>query len=138
MMTTPDVNVFLINFPRPGNEMVVPNEDGSYTILINARLSNDGQLRAYQHAMKHITDNDFSKSDVQSIEAEAHGMIAASKAKSMPGAKYIKRLKALIRRRQKIQRELEEYEEKINYLQINGLDNFFEQSEYMRLYGDDL
>ena len=32
-------------------EMVVENEDGSYTILINAKLSQDGQLKAYQHAL---------------------------------------------------------------------------------------
>lgn len=137
-MTTPDVNIFLINFPRPGNEMVVPNEDGSYTILINARLSNEGQLRAYQHAMKHITDNDFSKSDVQSIEAEAHGIIANSQIKPMPGSKYLKRLQALKRRHKQIQRELEINEEKIYYLQKHGLDNFFEQGEYLSLYGDDL
>ena len=42
---TPDVNVILVDFPNGGNEMVVPNEDGSYTLLINARLSYDGQLK---------------------------------------------------------------------------------------------
>lgn len=52
--------------------MVVRNEDDSYTILINAKLSDTGQLEAYNHAMKHITNNDFQKSDVQEIEMSAH------------------------------------------------------------------
>ena len=43
---TPDVNVKLINFPNAGKEMVVPNEDGSYTILINAKLCYEDQVKA--------------------------------------------------------------------------------------------
>lgn len=58
---TPDVNVVLLDFPTSGNEMVFENEDGSYTIMINSRLSCDGQLKAYRHAMHHIENDDFSK-----------------------------------------------------------------------------
>lgn len=62
ILTTPDVNVVLMDFPsKKGNEMVVPNEDGSYTILINAGLNYESQLKAYEHAMSHITNDDFSK-----------------------------------------------------------------------------
>ncbi len=62
MMMTPDVNVSVIDFKGiPGNELVTENEDGSYTILINARLSYERQLQAYEHAMKHINSNDFEK-----------------------------------------------------------------------------
>ena len=61
-MTTPDVNIVVIDFKTSkGKEMVVPNEDGSYTILINSRLSYDSQLKAYEHAMRHINNNDFEK-----------------------------------------------------------------------------
>lgn len=67
------INTFLIDFKGlKGNEMVCANEDDSYTILINARLSQEGRLRAYLHAMKHIFGNDFEKDNVQSIEATAH------------------------------------------------------------------
>lgn len=52
--------------------MVIKNEDGSYTILINAKLSDQGQLLAYKHALKHITNEDFEKIDVQEIEHAAH------------------------------------------------------------------
>ena len=62
------VNCQIINFPNCGNEMIVENEDGSYTVLINAKLSYVGRLRAYEHAMKHIKDCDFEKDDIQKIE----------------------------------------------------------------------
>lgn len=70
---TPDVNCKIIDFPTKGNEMVMPNEDGSYTILINAKLSYIGRIQAYEHAMSHILNHDFQKTDVQEIESEAHG-----------------------------------------------------------------
>lgn len=65
----PDVNVQFINFPSGANEMVVPNDDGSYTILINGRLSDERQKEVYLHALKHIQEEDFNKFDVQKIEA---------------------------------------------------------------------
>ena len=54
------------------NEVVTENEDGSYTIFINSRLNYEKQMKAYLHAMKYITGNDFQKDDVQSIEYLAH------------------------------------------------------------------
>lgn len=55
------------------NEVVTENEDGSYTIFINSRLNYEKQMKAYLHAMKHITGDDFQKDDVQIIEYLAHG-----------------------------------------------------------------
>lgn len=69
---TPVVNCKIIDFPVKGKEMVMPNEDGSYTILINARLSQVGRIKAYEHAIKHILSDDFEKYDVQEIERETH------------------------------------------------------------------
>ena len=54
------------------NEAVTENEDGSYTIFINARLSYEKQMQSYLHAMRHITGEDFSKNCVQTIECNAH------------------------------------------------------------------
>lgn len=68
----PVVNCKLIDFPNKGREMVIPNEDDSYTVLINARLSESGRIEAYRHAMKHIAENDFDKGNVQFIESAAH------------------------------------------------------------------
>ena len=79
MTMTPDVNVSIIDFKNiPGKEMVTENEDGSFTILINARLSYEGRLQAYKHAMWHINNDDFQEADdVQKIEYNAHGINAA-------------------------------------------------------------
>lgn len=92
---TPDVNVILWNFPNNGREMVVPNEDGSYTILINSKLSDEGRLRAYEHAMKHITDNDFEKDDVQSIETNAHSTPDQQSKETKTICKYADKIKKL-------------------------------------------
>ena len=65
----PDVIVHLIDFPKGKvHEAVTENADGSYSVFIDARLSNDGQLREYEHALKHIESGDFEKDDVQLIE----------------------------------------------------------------------
>jgi len=68
-----DVFVELIDFgDTPGDELVTQNEDGSYTILLNARSSFERQQDAYRHARWHIDNLDFEKSNVQTIESDAH------------------------------------------------------------------
>lgn len=70
---TKDVNVFIENFPNTKEaEAITENPDGTYTIFLNARMSYERQLEAYQHALEHIQNNDFQKLDVQQIEAIAH------------------------------------------------------------------
>lgn len=39
--------------------MVTPNEDGTFSIFINARLSLERQRKALDHELKHLEDNDF-------------------------------------------------------------------------------
>ena len=67
-----EVYVYKVDMPTRMREMVVPCIDG-YTIYINASLDELEALEAYLHAIGHIARNDFAKSDVQAIEAEAHG-----------------------------------------------------------------
>ena len=72
---TPVVNVQVLDMKTcSGAELVTPNEDGSYTILINSRLSYEMQRAAFLHAMAHILNDDFEKENVQQIEAAAHGI----------------------------------------------------------------
>ncbi len=54
------------------NEAITENEDGSYTIFVNNELCQAKRFLAIEHAFRHIMGDDFSKSDVQEIEAEAH------------------------------------------------------------------
>lgn len=68
-----DYQVHLINFPTgKTKEAVTENEDGSYTIFIEEKLSKEGREKAFLHAMKHIDNNDFFKDDIQKIEFYAH------------------------------------------------------------------
>ena len=54
------------------NEVITENEDSSFTIFINANLCESKRLKAINHAIKHIRDRDFEKTNVQEIEASAH------------------------------------------------------------------
>lgn len=64
--------VYTIPLPGKFKEAVSCNEDGSYTILIRDDLPREEQLKAYAHALRHITGNDFEKENVQEIEKAAH------------------------------------------------------------------
>lgn len=56
-------------------ETVTCNDDGSYTIFLNAQMSKEKQCDAYMHALGHILRLDFeSGSNVDALEAYAHRM----------------------------------------------------------------
>ena len=134
-MTTPDANVVLIDFKTSkGNEMVVANEDGSYTILINSRLSNDGQLRAYRHAMKHIQNNDFEKENVQKIEHDAHNCV--KDVVPVPAKEYLERIQKLKEERKRLQRQIEKDTKRVQFIMENC--DMFARAESKYLYGDSL
>lgn len=134
---TPDVNVILWNFPNNGREMVVPNEDGSYTILINSKLSDEGRLHAYEHAMKHITDNDFEKDNVQIIEAAAHSTSEVKPEGNKPNCKYADKIEQIRKRCAKIQAKMKKAEKRVDFLQEYGGD-MFSRAEHYYLYGKNL
>ncbi len=65
--------VYRVPLPRGINEMVTPNiEDEGFTIYIDENLTYEQSLRAYEHALRHITNNDFEKFDVDEIETQCH------------------------------------------------------------------
>lgn len=116
--------------------MVVENEDGSYTILINAKLSQDGQLKAYQHALSHINNGDFEKSEVQSIEYQAHELEPSEEIVSVPVDKYEKRILQLRRERKRIQKTLKEKRKEIKVItELYGSDYFEKAARDKWLYG---
>ena len=67
-LLTEDIGVYFLNMDTAVEEEVHPNEDGSYTIFINARISNERQMVAYQHDLEHIMNDDFSKECADDIE----------------------------------------------------------------------
>ena len=73
MTNTVDYQVILISFPdKKTKETVTENEDGSYTIFIEASLSREEQQEEFLHAMSHILGGDFSKDNADFIERHTH------------------------------------------------------------------
>ena len=138
-LMTPDVNVILLDLGDTRNrEMVTENEDGSYTIFINARLSHNLQLKEYDHAMKHINDKHFEQYDVQAIEHCAH-QAKAQDIKPVPAEKYRERIELEIRRirarRKQRKQEMDDYSQYVSMMERSGVD-FFEVAENQFLYGE--
>lgn len=70
---TCSIYVYLVKFPSyRTREAILPCADGGYTVYVDERLSRQEQRAAYRHALRHIERGDWEKSDVDSIEAEAH------------------------------------------------------------------
>ena len=63
-----NINTRLIDMDVLVGEQVIKNNDDSYTILLNARLSHERQLECYRHALLHISKDDFEKDKADLIE----------------------------------------------------------------------
>lgn len=127
-----DVFVQILDLPTTTKEAVTYNEDGSYTIFINARMSFDNQVQAYDHALRHIKNNDFGKDDVQTIEYIAH----SQESKPAPVQKYVEEIMAIKRRRKQLKRLMKKDEERVKFLSRNY--DMFSMAENQWLYGNDL
>lgn len=69
---TDNINILLVDMPTTIYSFVRKNLDG-YTIVLNARLSQEDRLRHYQHELDHILNGDFEKDlTADEIEAQAH------------------------------------------------------------------
>ena len=68
-----DRNTRLIDMEVLVGEQVIKNNDDSYTILLNAKLSHERQLECYKHALLHINNEDFEKDNADEIEFKTHG-----------------------------------------------------------------
>ena len=66
-----DVFVYYVELPEGVNETVTPC-NGGYNVCIDPRQSEEGVMRSYMHALRHIMENDFEKEDVNQLEKEAH------------------------------------------------------------------
>ena len=67
-----DIYIQILDMDTKIPEQLVKNNDDSYTIFLNSRLSRDSQLKSYYHALKHIREDDFERESVQEIETKAH------------------------------------------------------------------
>ena len=66
-----DYFVYYANFPLSVRGLVTPNDDGTYSVILNDRMTDARKLVTYAHEVKHIQHDDFyddkSIEDVESI-----------------------------------------------------------------------
>ena len=67
-----DINVILLDNACGVPGSVRHNADDSFSIFIDAKLNLEKQQEVFKHELNHILMNDFSKSDVNKIELQAH------------------------------------------------------------------
>lgn len=72
-----DIFVYYIDFKNSVTATSTLNEDGSYSIFINARLSQEEQINGYIHELRHILANDFNRKHdiIDRLEYYAHQLI---------------------------------------------------------------
>lgn len=70
---TDEIYTQIVDLPTTIYSFVRQNPDGTYTIVLNARLSQEDRARHYKHEVRHITRRDFEKEiPADEIEAQAH------------------------------------------------------------------
>ena len=70
-------NIFIRYYDMPYtiHSYVMRNDDDSFTVIINSRLSNDMQDKAKEHELEHICNGDYDrKCSVNLIEIHAHSV----------------------------------------------------------------
>lgn len=70
----PEINIVLMDNSFGVKGSVNLNSDGSYTIIINSKLSYEEQKEVCKHELLHILNQDFGECDVNEIEEKAHNL----------------------------------------------------------------
>lgn len=64
-----DFYVRMIDLPSSVHGMTVINDDSTFSVYINSKLSSKQQEEAYIHEISHIVKNDFyNESSIEEIE----------------------------------------------------------------------
>ncbi|MCI9305835.1 MAG: hypothetical protein HFI28_05055 [Lachnospiraceae bacterium] len=73
---TPDVNTLEYDLPVAIAGYTISNADNSYTVVLNARLTFERRMQAYQHEMEHILTGDYDrKIDADMLELHSHALM---------------------------------------------------------------
>lgn len=76
------MNCIYVDLPTKVRGCVVPNPDGSFTVVLNSKFTHEMNVQTYLHEVEeHIRRGDFDtrEADVQRIESEAHHTAPAPK-----------------------------------------------------------
>ena len=71
MRVVTNIWYYIRPLPAGVNEVVFPDPDG-WTIWISDRLDAVEVRNAYRHALEHINNGDFDRSDADQIERDRH------------------------------------------------------------------
>ena len=68
-----DIYAVLVDLPTTIRGYTIRDKNGDFCIVINARISQENRVEAYEHEMKHIKQGDFQRSTpADLIEIYAH------------------------------------------------------------------
>ncbi len=67
-MDSGNINVQYANMPTRIKGFIRPNEDGSYTVMLNARHSSEQNKHTLDHEIRHIKNGDYDDVDA-SVDA---------------------------------------------------------------------
>ena len=69
-------NVIYADMPATIKAYTVNNQDDSFTIVLNSRLSREQHLKSYHHELTHIEHGDYERQckEVNIVEIFAHKM----------------------------------------------------------------
>lgn len=69
------IYTYFADMPTTIHSFVVSNNDMSFTIILNAKIGREQQIKAYLHEISHIKNGDYDKKcSVNLIETTAHGI----------------------------------------------------------------
>lgn len=71
-----NINIIITRLSPKIKAMTTPNEDGTYTIIVNEALSQSDAIKAVVHELHHIDGNDFTAESQATILEE---MVARNK-----------------------------------------------------------
>ena len=76
-MRIPDYYVRFVDFPPTVLGATLPNDDGTFSVYINARLGDDARRETLRHELEHMArDHFYRDAPVAAQEAEARGDLA--------------------------------------------------------------
>ena len=61
-------NVCFMELPSRIKGYVSENDDDTYTIILNSRLTHEQNVKTFTHELSHIENNDFEKPTVDEAE----------------------------------------------------------------------
>ena len=90
-MKIPDYFVRVIELPHAVRGVTVPNDDGTFSVYINAAYDTETQRSTLEHALTHLArDHFYSGAPIGQQEAEAGGKTPPTPAAPAPAGRRIR------------------------------------------------